>query len=453
MQYRRLAWIAVILLQHMLVGPAAFANPGALPSVEWIRQFGTVNSDNVEDVAADSSGNVYITGWTNGGLGGVNAGSYDTFVTKFSSSGVALWTRQFGTASFEQPHSISTDGLGSIYVAGETSGNLAGAKGSSDAFLTKFDEAGNRLWTRQVGTSNYDTGTGVSADGLGNVYLSGSTQGSLGGPSAGANDAFINKFDANGNLMWARQFGTPTTDEARDVAADGLGNIFISGLTNGALAGPNANGPSTSTSDLFVARFDDAGNQVWTRQFGNAENDESLDISVDKLGSVFFSGRVGDPSDGFPNAFAGKYEAIGDLQWMHELGTASVADYSFGLVADGFGNLYASGGTAGFSGGPGPANTDVFVSKYDTTGAILWTQVLGTLGDHLMGVAFDGIGNVYAGGTTFNNLGGSHAGRGDAFLIKITDPTVPEPTSIGLITMGLLLAAPARRPRGREIVA
>jgi hypothetical protein len=95
-------------------------------------------------------------------------------------------------------------------------------------------------WTRQFGTSNNDISFGVSADGLGNVYISGETDGNLEGTRAGSFDAFITKYNANGTLQWTQQFGTSEWDIATGVSADGLGNVYISGYTAGTLEGTNA---------------------------------------------------------------------------------------------------------------------------------------------------------------------------------------------------------------------
>ena len=118
-----------------------------------------------------------------------------------------------------------------------TAGSLGGPNaGNFDVFLRKYDSAGNVLWTRQLGTSaaeGYDdrARVGVSADGMGNVYLSGWTQGNLGGPNAGGRDPFLAKYDAAGTLQWIEQFGIPAADGASGVSADGLGNVYVSGYT------------------------------------------------------------------------------------------------------------------------------------------------------------------------------------------------------------------------------
>jgi len=103
-----------------------------------------------------------------------------------------------------------------------------------------------------LGTTGDDYGLGVSADSLGNVFISGGTLGDLDGANAGSIDAFVSKYDADGNLVWTRQLGTTDSDIGYAVSADGLGNVFMSGYTRGALDGINAGG-----TDAFVTKIHD----------------------------------------------------------------------------------------------------------------------------------------------------------------------------------------------------
>jgi hypothetical protein len=166
-------------------------------TLQWIRQVGTPSTDVGIAVSADSLGSVYISGYTTGSLGGSNAGGWDAFVSKYDATGAFQWTRQLGTSADDYSRAVSADGLGNVYISGHTSGSLGGAHaGSEDAFIGKYDAAGNLQWIRQLGDISRDWGYGVSADGLGNVYISGSTDGSLAGMNAGQDDAFVSKYDA-----------------------------------------------------------------------------------------------------------------------------------------------------------------------------------------------------------------------------------------------------------------
>ena len=116
--------------------------------------------------------------------------------------------------------------------------------------MTKHDAEGNFEWTKQLGTPSNDFCYGVSADGLGNVYISGSTSGSLGGPSAGDDDAFVSRYDSAGNFHWTVQLGTTEEESSRAISADGRRSLYISGPTKGGLFGPNE-----GFDDAFVARY------------------------------------------------------------------------------------------------------------------------------------------------------------------------------------------------------
>jgi hypothetical protein len=259
--------------------------PARGQALEWVRQFGTASSETGHGVSADDLGNVYISGITFGSLGGPHAGNGDAFISKYDAAGTLQWTRQLGTTLQDSSSSISADGLGNVYISGETGGSLDGPNaGPGDVFISKYDGTGNLQWTKQIGTNGDDDSNGVSADGLGNVFISGQTTGSLGGPFGGCfnpgafRDAFISKYDAEGNLQWTKQLTTAEQDESHGVSADGLGNVYISGYTGGSVGGPNAGG-----WDAFISKYDAAGNLEWSRQLGTAGVEESFGVSADGL--------------------------------------------------------------------------------------------------------------------------------------------------------------------------
>jgi hypothetical protein len=170
---------------------AKYDNSGELL---WTRQLGTGMGDISLSVASDRSGNAYISGYTKGNISGLNAGGDDAFLAKYDGSGALLWTRQLGTSTHDWSYSVAIDDSGNAYITGWTDGNIGGPNdGGHDAFLAKYDPSGTLLWTRQMGTSNHDFGMSVAIDGE-NAYISGETWGSLGGPNAGYTDAFLAKY-------------------------------------------------------------------------------------------------------------------------------------------------------------------------------------------------------------------------------------------------------------------
>jgi hypothetical protein len=393
-------------------------------SPEWIRQFGGSDSDVSWTVTADPLGNVFIGGHTANSLNGSNAGSFDLFVSKYNSAGNRLWIRQLGSAESEVTYSIAADGFGNVYLAGRTGGDLAGPSfGATDAFLVKYDMAGNLLWTRQIGTAAGDEGHGVSTDAVGNVYLSGRTAGDLGGTNAGLNDAFLSKYDSAGNQLWTRQLGSSASDVAADVAADVLGNVFISGTTRGDLAGPHAGG----STDVFLAKYDNAGNHQWSRQFGTPQDDATgvTRVAADNQGNALVvsgtNGGIGAPNIGGMDGYVTKFDVTGSQLWSRQLGTTA-EDRALDVATDALGNVFAVGETRGIIVGAGAGNSDVFVAKYDAAGNLHWNQQFGSEADDTgFGVSGDGQGNLYLSGITDGDFGGTNAGPPDAFLAKLND--------------------------------
>ena len=106
------------------------------------------------------------------------------------------------------------------------------------------------LWVRQLGTETWDIALGVATDAAGNVYLAGSTRGSLGGANSGRDDAWVAKYDAAGHVLWKRQLGTNTSDNASGVATDAAGNVYLAGSTHGSLGGANR-----GSNDVWVAKY------------------------------------------------------------------------------------------------------------------------------------------------------------------------------------------------------
>src|SRR4030095_14562950 len=191
-------------------------------NVVWTRQFGSPSSDVAIGVSVDASG-VYLTGYTFGALPEqTSAGSADAFVRKYTTNGNEVWTRQFGTASFDGGFGGISVGASGVYVVGYTEGVFPGQTGANppDAFVRKYDTGGNEAWTRQFGTPLNGLRLGISA-GASGACVAGDTTGALPGEtSVGDRDAFVRKYDTDGNEVLTSQFGTPTEDAGTGGAAD-----------------------------------------------------------------------------------------------------------------------------------------------------------------------------------------------------------------------------------------
>ncbi|MEI7529894.1 MAG: SBBP repeat-containing protein [Elusimicrobiota bacterium] len=265
---------------------------------QWTRQLGTASDEHSSGVAADVSSNVYVAVYTLGGLdGNTNAGGQDLFLVKYNSSGAKQWTKQLGTAADDWSFGAASDPGGNIYVCGVTNGGLDGntSAGGYDMFLVKYDTAGARQWTRQLGTGFTDWGSDVEADSSGNVYVTGYTVGGLdGNTNAGGLDIFLVKYDSAGVKKWTRQLGTPLDDSGAGVAAGAADDIFVTGYTQGGLDG-NA---SAGGLDMFLVKYNSSGSRQWTRQLGSGADDSGSGAVTDAAGYVYVTGKTDGAFDG-----------------------------------------------------------------------------------------------------------------------------------------------------------
>jgi hypothetical protein len=386
----------------------------------WIRQVGSSASDVAYGVSVDSRGDISIAGATEGSLDGTNAGESDAFVTKFAANGTLLWTRQLGSAARDTAGGVGTDGKENTFIAGYTFGGLQGTNaGDYDAFVAKYDPNGNRLWIRQIGTAVGDQAGSVGIDNRGNVYIAGDTFGSLDGANAGAANAYLAKFDPDGHRLWTRQVGSAAGDVATGISTDHNGNVYIAGQTDGSLDGANA-----GQSDAFLAKFDPSGTHLWTRQMGSASLDYANGISVDGNGNVFVTGitdgSLGGANAGGDDAFVARYDPDGNRVWVRQLGS-SADDSANDISADGSGHVSVAGHTGGSLAGANAGGFDAFLASFDPDGTRRWIGQLGNgSADTARGVSADGTGNVYIAGQTDGNLDGTNAGEFDVFLAKYT---------------------------------
>lgn len=400
----------------------AACSDSSSPPPPWTRVVATPQSDSAYAVATDSGGNVILAGSTLGSLGGVAAaGGLDLFVAKLDAAGATLWTRQLGTSLLDEAMAVATDAAGNVLVAGITDGGLDGnaSLGNSDAVLLKFDSAGTKAWSRQFGTADEDYAYGVATDADGNAFVVGVTRGPY---DAGADDGFVVAFDPDGARLWTTALRTPRNEWARGVATDAAGYVYVVGYTDGSLDGNLSSGGH----DLFVVKYDGAGQRKWTLQLGTSTSDLGYAIATDALGAVYAAGHTygafdGNPLLGGSDAFVVKLDAAGTPQWSAQLGS-STADFAEALATDAGGNVYVAGYTLGaLEGSSSGGAHDAFVAKLDAAGAKQWIRQFGTAAyDYARGVATDAEGHVFVAGYSDGPIDGiPSAGGWDAYVTSL----------------------------------
>jgi hypothetical protein len=329
----------------------------------WLRQLGSTGADESWAVASDGGGGVFVAGATNGNVGGPNAGIIDGWLARYDSAGNKLWVRQLGTTGYDLLRGAAPDGSGGVYVCGTTTRNLGGANaGLEDVVLARYDGAGNQLWIRQIGTSK-DDGANSVANGPSGVFVCGITDGNLGGSKVGSRDAWVALYDSAGNQLWIRQVGTTAWDTASACTPDEAGGVYLTGQTQGSLGG-TIYGPT----DAWLARFDSAGTRLWARQLGTISDDYALGVAPDGSGGAYFTGlttgSLGGPLMGEFDAWVARYDSKGNHLWVQQIGTAG-DEVPGSAASDGAGGVYIGGSTNGSLGGPNAGSSDPWLARYD----------------------------------------------------------------------------------------
>ena len=420
-------------------------------SCVWAKRAGGIIEDEAKGVATDAAGNVYVTGYfqsatiTFGATTFTNADSTtgDIFIVKYDPSGNVLWAHNAGGPRNDQAMSVATDAAGNVYITGYfmsptlTFGSTVLTNGTSsalgyDIFLAKYDADGNVVWAKNASGDYGNYATAVAADAAGNAYIAGHfvsttlTFGSISVNNANPTtaDIFIAKYDASGTPVWAKSVGAPEEEKATAVATDRFGNVFVTGYFTGAnvaFATTTLINPGVGTTEAFLVRYNADGNESWTRRAGSNGAESGTGLATDSSGNVYMSGYfssvnvilgsttlLNNSSTGIAiDMFAAKYDSIGSPVWAKS-GGGNSDDYATAIDVGVGGSVYITGyfksptvtlGTATLTNTSSGSN-DLFVAKYDNTGNLQWaTGNGGSKNEYAHTIAADGDGNVLVAGS------------------------------------------------------
>ena len=385
------------------------------PVQTWARQLGTAEDDFAHALAVDATGNCHLAGYTCGDLAAKNAGKKDILIGKFDAEGKQLWLAQLGSADDDEAKSIAVDAAGAVFVAGSTSGKLGDTHyGKKDAFVAKLDAFGKLLWLRQFGTAANEAVQGLAIDKNGCSFVTGFTTGKADRTELKAPDIFVSKFDANGTLVWTRQWGTEEGDFGNKIALDTQGNVYVTGATGGDLHGHGKSGKL----DVFISKLAPSGREIWCHQFGTTDFDNGMNLLIDPSGLIIIGGSsAGDFAAaqlGQGDSILMKLSADGALIWKRQFGTANW-DGIHGLVFSpaGSGSMVVGGCEAS-------DQCQAFLRGFDADGRELWqTKIDAKQGICGTQVGTDRSGNIYQVGGTHGPAFGPYAGKGnDIILVK-----------------------------------
>ena len=274
------------------------------------------------------------------------------------------------------------------------------SNGWIDTFIAKYDTSGNCIWAINMGGEYDDYCYSIVLDENGNIYGTGSfgrladfdpsdevANLSYHGPLPLFSDAFIAKYDSNGNYLWANSLGGEITDRGWFVKVDHAKDVYVTGPFDSNIFYPNSYDTTISTngfSDIFIAKYDSNGNILWVTNIGDPLHDEPYFMDIDDSNNFVITGSFTDSAN---------FNSTGQEVYLYSVNNSQ----------------------------------DVFLAKYETNGNNIWTKSFGSssfdfgrsLGIHNNDIYLAG---TFSGDITINSLGGNTlltcGGLGDIFLTK-----------------------------------
>jgi len=437
----------------------------------WSKRFGGNHYDTISSVAVDGHGNIYIAGYFYSRIinfGGEDlkngGGRSDIFMAKLDPQGNHLWSKDFGGKKDDKLNLMNVDSEGNIVLVGQFQGDSISfgdkeLKKENDEytakFIAKFDSEGNHLWSKKIDRSV--TISSIAFDVSGSFLIAGEFSGSsldLGGgdlENNGINNAFLAKFDADGNHIWSTSFGGEDCDGILHLSHDKHGNIYATGYFRSPdfpignrefhRLGHNICEGNFYCADTFIAKFDENGDFLWAKNLNGDYDDFGKAIAIDDDGAVYVAGHFQSSTLALGNiqlensdhvirthdGFLLKLHPDGSYAWTKVLGgDGGRTDWPGAMAIAKDGSLFIAGSsysdTIDFGSGP-LMGAAAFVARFDSTGKNVWAKnFLGDSSIDPLDMAVDNSGNIVLAGS----FSASSVDFGGGRLENETDHFVPD---------------------------
>jgi len=358
---------------------------------EWVARYHYPGNywDEANAIKVDDTGNVYVTGFSE-----VATYKPEWATIKYNNAGIQQWVMRYnGNGSgLGYANALAIDNLGNIYVTGSIWDG--GSENWDDYATIKYNSAGVQQWVaRYNGPGNdSDCAYAIVLDSSGNVYVTGYSYGS--GTSA---DYATIKYNSEGIQQWIVRYDGPENsswDESNDIAIDNLGNVYVTGRSEGSGIYNNY--------DYATVKYNSDGVEQWVVRYNGPGNDydAALAIALDSSGNVYVTGfSVGSGTD--DDYATIKYNTDGVEQWVARYnGLRNYRDIAKALIVDSLNNVYVTGTSMGLGTGD-----DYATLKYNTNGELLWVALYQGpwYGGSANDIAIDNSGNVYVTGHSSNS--------------------------------------------------
>lgn len=378
--------------------------------------------------ALDESCNLYISGSYYSPLSfdtcflndNINNG-FQAYVTKFDSSGSALWAKS-ARGNLASGNVICTDKNGSLYLAGVYFGDSISfdqitlrnnITADPNYFIAKYDSSGTVLWAKAIGCGPLPNPSGLISDINNNIYFSGGFSSPLiifGGDTlnnSGSRNSFVTKYDQSGNEIWARKIGGTSTDWISGLTSDGSGNIYVTGyFKSPTLYFDSDSLVNSGGMDFFLAKYDASGNFIWAKSSVGDFDEFPRSITGNSSG-IYISGTSTSKQVSFDSVilndtssnpshkvmFLCNYDTNGNVIWAKNLPAYNAIPYSMAIKSDN--DIVITGhidtaatmiDTLIVHALPGSFDP-MFIAEFSNSGKIKWAKTLASGGDYFSSVA------------------------------------------------------------------
>ena len=365
------------------------------------------------------------------------------------------WVRTWGSAEsrIDSGQAVAVDYAGNTYVVGsfvemidfdpEDDIDPLHSNGGLDAYICKFDANGEFLWGRAWGGSEWDTAIEVALSKDGEPFVTGSFSETVDfdpgsdtdiRTSQGGRDAYVVKFNSNGEYQWVRTWGGSGMDRGTALEIDDSVNLYVTGQFQEQVDFRPGQEIDEHTAEgvwnAFLLKLDDRGEFKWVCTWGGAGTASAWSIALDNNENPYVVGKFNhtadfDPSQGIDmhsavdeaDAFLTRFDTLGNLTWARTWGGAGY-DSADGVTIDNDGNVYVQGAfqeAVDFDPGPDVVEReaagirDAFLTKFNPDGDLVWNVTRGLTGDYfgydwLRGIAYSPPGSIFISGRYYGTV-------------------------------------------------
>jgi uncharacterized delta-60 repeat protein len=342
--------------------------------------------DEARAIAADASGNVYVTGYS----AGLSA-NYDVVTIMYNAAGVQQWATRFnGTANgFDEGYDIAVDASGNVYVTGGTVTTTS----NTNYITIKYNNAGVQQWATTYSNtnnaSNIETAYAICLDATGNVYVTGSSFAN----TTNDHDIATVKYNNSGAQQWVSRYNGPGSvfDAGSDIVVNASSEVFVAGYARDLVG--------TTNYSYVTIKINAAGAQQWASIYDGPGNDYDAAnaLTITPAGNIAVTGRSLGTTSTAEDIATILYDPAGSTIWVRRY-DAGVVNYDEGMsvVADSSNRIFVTGYSY-----KGASNNDYLTIKYEANGDTSWIvkyNGTGNNSDQAYAIAIGPTAEVYVGG-------------------------------------------------------